>query len=234
MNEHPPDTERGSSARGEVERIELDRQHATFARKMAESKATAPHVYLGAEAEMTRALELIAAGEVAVRDLILRASALALRELPRANGAYRDGAVELYSRINPCFAVTAESGVIYPTVFDADTKSLDEIAGETRNLSKKVLDGSITAPDLSGSTFTLQALDTPGVDRFTPILNPPHAATLGTGSVEARPVARADGSVEARPTITLDLACDSRIIGGAEGATFLARVRSLVEDPTSL
>jgi len=128
MSEHPPDTERGSSARGEVERIELDRQHAAFARKMAESKATAPHVYLGAEAEMTRALELIAAGEVAVRDLILRASALALRELPRANGAYRDGAVELYSRINPCFAVTAESGVIYPTVFDADTKSLDEIA----------------------------------------------------------------------------------------------------------
>lgn len=234
MNGDPIDTGDGTGARGEVERIELDKHQAAFVRKMAESKATAPHLYLTAEAEMSRALEAAGESGATAVDLILRATALALKAVPRLNGAYRDGAVELYSRINPCFAVQIDGAVVFPTVFDADTKSLHAIGQETRDLTEQAMDGSITAPDLSGSTFTVHHVEGTGADAFTPIINPPQAATLGAGSIESRPVALDDRSLEARPTLPLNLSCDGRIVGTTEGVEFLSVVRRLIEDPATL
>ncbi len=240
MNEEPTDissgvsAEEGLSARGGVEKIELDRQQAAFARRMAESKATAPHFYLGIEVEMTRALEAIDGIEATVNDLILRAVALSLREAPRVNGAYRDGQIEVYSQINPSFAVATDSSVIFPTVFNADEKSLVEIAIETKSLAKKARDGSLTAPEFSGGTFTVSNLGMHGVDSYTPILNPPQAATLGVASVKPRPLAQPDGSVSSRPSLQLDLACDHRILTGTDAAGFLAALREHLEDSSSL
>ena len=120
-----------------------------------------------------------------------------------------------------------------PTVFDADEKSLGEIARETRLLAERVRAGTITPPELGGGTFTVSNLGMYGVASFTAIINPPQAAILSVGSVEPRAVVR-DGQILARHTMTLTLACDHRILYGAEAARFLARIRELLEAPAAL
>ena len=136
---------------------------------------------------------------------------------PRANGAYRDGKFELYSRVNVGVAVAAHDALVVPTVFDADRKSLGEIARETRQLAAKVRDGTITPPELSGGTFTVSNLGMYGVTSFTAVINPPQAAILAVGSVAERAVVR-DGEIVARHTMDVTLACDHRILYGADAA----------------
>jgi pyruvate dehydrogenase E2 component (dihydrolipoamide acetyltransferase) len=209
---------------------------------MAESKATAPHFYLQAEVDMSRAVEARArlkgaAGEGEVvpsfNDMVVKACALALREHPRANGAYRDGRFELYSRVNVGIAVAAREALVVPTVFDADLKGLRQIATDSRALAERVREGSITPPELSGATFTVSNLGMYGIDSFSAVINPPQAAILAVGAIVERPVVEA-GEIATAHLMSLNLACDHRILYGAEGAEFLARVRTLLEEPLSL
>jgi pyruvate dehydrogenase E2 component (dihydrolipoamide acetyltransferase) len=209
---------------------------------MAESKATAPHFYLAAEIDMSRAVagralmkEGAAEGDVipSFNDMVVKACALALREHPRANAAYRDGRFELYSRVNVGVAVAARDALVVPTVFDADRKGLRQIASESRELAQRVRDGKITPPELSGATFTVSNLGMYGIDRFSAVINPPQAAILAVGAIAERPVVR-DGEITTAHLMKVDLACDHRILYGADGAQFLARVKSLLEEPLSL
>jgi pyruvate dehydrogenase E2 component (dihydrolipoamide acetyltransferase) len=135
--------------------------------------------------------------------------------------------------VNVGVAVAAEDALVVPTVFDAEEKSLGEIARETRALAERVRAGTITPPELGGGTFTVSNLGMYGVRSFTAIINPPQAAILSVGSVEARAVVR-EGEVVARHTMTVTLACDHRILYGAEAALFLARIRELLEAPSAL
>jgi pyruvate dehydrogenase E2 component (dihydrolipoamide acetyltransferase) len=172
-------------------------------------------------------------------DMIVKACALALRDHPRANGSYRDGRFELHARVNVGVAVAAgvedpTGGVlVVPSVFDADTKALGEIARETRTLAERVRDGSITPPELSGGTFTVSNLGMYGIRSFTAIVNPPQAAILAVGAVAPRAVVRKKKLV-ARQTMSVTLACDHRILYGADAALFLARIRELLEEPAAL
>ncbi len=126
--------------------------------------------------------------------MVVKASALALREHPRANGSYRDGRVQLHSRVNVGVAVAAEGALVVPTVFDADEKSLGEIARETRTLAERVRAGTITPPELGGGTFTVSNLGMYGVASFTAIINPPQAAhPVGRRAGAARGRARGRG-----------------------------------------
>jgi pyruvate dehydrogenase E2 component (dihydrolipoamide acetyltransferase) len=168
-----------------------------------------------------------------INDLVVKASALALREFPRANGSYRDGRFELGSRVNVGVAIAAPDALVVATVFDADRKGLREIAAETRALARKARDGSITPPELSGATFTVSNLGMFGVTSFQPVINPPQAAILGVGAVVER-LALREGEPVAEPVMSLTLACDHRILYGAEGAEFLTRVRALIEEPLGL
>jgi pyruvate dehydrogenase E2 component (dihydrolipoamide acetyltransferase) len=165
--------------------------------------------------------------------MVVKASALALREHPRANGSYRDGRLQLHSRINVGVAVASADSLVVPTVFDADEKSLGEIARETRALAERVRTGVVTPPELGGGTFTVSNLGMYGVRSFSAIINPPQAAILSVGSLEPRAVVR-DGAVVVRHTMTLTLVCDHRILYGAEAAQFLARVRELLQTPSAL
>jgi pyruvate dehydrogenase E2 component (dihydrolipoamide acetyltransferase) len=165
--------------------------------------------------------------------MVVKASALALREHPRANGSYRDGQFELYSRVNVGIAVAAEDSLVVPTVFDADVKKLGEIAAETRALAERVRSAAVTPPELSGGTFTVSNLGMFGVDRFTAVINPPQAAILAVGALAPRPVVR-DGEIIVRRMMDATLVCDHRILYGAEAAGFLARIRELLEEPLSL
>jgi pyruvate dehydrogenase E2 component (dihydrolipoamide acetyltransferase) len=230
------------SGRGETTIEELTRLQQTIARRMAESKATAPEFVLTLEVDMGEAVEFrkqlkAAAGEGGVapsfNDFVVKASALALREFPRANGAYRDGKFELYSRVNVGIAVAGQDALIVPTIFDADSKSLGEIARDARALAERVRAGAITPPELSSGTFSVSNLGMFGIKRFVAVINPPQAAILAVGEMTPRPVVR-DGEVAVRPVMELTLSCDHRILYGADAAQFLGRIRERLENPLSL
>jgi pyruvate dehydrogenase E2 component (dihydrolipoamide acetyltransferase) len=232
----------GQTAKGDVEIQEPSKLQSTVARRMAESKATAPHFYLQAEIEMSKAVAARAGLKAAARegevvpsfnDMVVKACAIALREFPKANGAYRDGHFELYSRINVGVAVAAQGALVVPTIFDADKKGLRQIATDTRAVAAKVREGTITPPELSGGTFTVSNLGMYGVDNFSAVINTPQAAILAVGAIAPRPVVR-DGEIVAGHLMRVTLACDHRILYGAEGAEFLARVRALLEEPVAL
>jgi len=245
-----------STAKGETTEVELSRTQQTVARRMAESKATIPDFTLQVDVDMEECVALRAqlkrlahpergqpAGEAAAaraapstptyNDMVVKACALALREHPYANGSYRDGRVQLHSRVNVGVAVAAENALVVPTVFDADAKALGEIARETRQLAERVRTGAITPPELGGGTFTVSNLGMYGVRSFTAIVNPPQAAIMSVGAVEPRAVARG-GEVAVAHEMTLRLVCDHRILYGAEAAQFLARVRELLQAPSAL
>jgi pyruvate dehydrogenase E2 component (dihydrolipoamide acetyltransferase) len=241
-----PSLDEVASAKGEATIVELSRTQRTIARRMAESKATIPDFTLTSDVDMERCVELRVElkrlsheDAPTYNDMIVKACALALREHPRANGSYRDGHFELHSRVNVGVAVAVASdyptggALVVPTVFDADTKALGEITRETRALAKRVRDGTITPPELSGGTFTVSNLGMYGIASFTAIVNPPQAAILAIGAVEPHAIVR-DGQVVARHTMSVTLACDHRILYGADAALFLARIRELLEEPTAL
>jgi pyruvate dehydrogenase E2 component (dihydrolipoamide acetyltransferase) len=223
----PTPAETGT-AKGAVVVQELTRTQQVVARRMAESKATVPEFTLTAEVDMAEAVALRAQlKEVtdpapSFNDLVVRACALALRDYPRANGAYRDGKWELYSRVNVGVAVAAQDSLVVPTVFDADQRTVAEIAVTTRQLAERVRTGEITPPELSGGTFTMSNLVMYGITSFTAVINPPQAAILAVGAIDAGNVMR------------VTLSCDHRILYGADAAQFLGRIRELLEKPLAL
>jgi pyruvate dehydrogenase E2 component (dihydrolipoamide acetyltransferase) len=230
------------TAKGSTAYQELTRLQQVVSRRMAESKATAPHFYLQAEIDMSAAVEargrLKASspeGEAvpSFNDMVVKACAIALREHPPANGSYKDGRFELHSRVNVGVAVAASDALVVPTVFDADRKGLREIAEDTRDLAARVRDGSITPPELSGGTFTVSNLGMYGVSNFSAVINAPQAAILAVGAIAERPVVR-DGEIVTAHLLGVTLACDHRILYGAPAAGFLARIRALLEEPLAL
>jgi pyruvate dehydrogenase E2 component (dihydrolipoamide acetyltransferase) len=229
-----------AGAKGEVQIEELTRLQQTVSRRMAESKATAPDFSIALTVDMTGAVELrtrlkeISDPVPSFNDMVVKAAATALREHPRVNGAYRDGKFELYERVNVGVAVAAMDALVVPTIFDADKKSLGQIARDARAVIGKVKDRSITPPELSGGTFTVSNLGMFGIEHFTAIINPPQAAILTVGKLAKQPAVDDKGKVVARDQMTLTLVCDHRILYGADGAEFLARVKDLLEQPLSL
>jgi pyruvate dehydrogenase E2 component (dihydrolipoyllysine-residue acetyltransferase) len=227
------------AGKGEVEVVELTSVQKTIARRMAEAKATIPDFQVRTEADVTDLLALRAQMKAArdsapsVNDFVVKAAALALREHPRANGAYKDGAFELYGRVNVGVAVAGEGTLVVPTVFDADAKPVTQIAAETRALAGKVREGTIAPPELSGGTFTVSNLGMFGVTSFTAVVNPGQAAILAVGAAVERPAFR-DGTLVARSLMDLSLSSDHRILYGADAAAFLGRVRALLETPLTL
>ena len=228
-----------ATAKGDITVVELTRTQQLIARRMAESKATVPEFTLRSEIDMEGCVSLRAelkalGGDVpSYNDMVVKASALALREFPRANGSYKDGKFELHSRVNVGIAVATPDALIVPTVFDADRKSLREIAREARALAAKVRDATVTPPELSGGTFTVSNLGMYGVTDFVAVINPPQAAILAVGALAPRAIVR-EGELVARHTMGVTLACDHRILYGADAAQFLARIRELLERPLAL
>ncbi len=241
--DRPPRAPAGAvgGAKGEVTVQELTRPQQVVARRMAESRATVPSFTIEADVDMNACVALRAqlkelAADAPVpsfNDMVVRACALALVEHPRVNGAYRDGRFELHGRVNVGVAVAGEDTLVVPVVSDADRKPLGVIAQETRTLAQRVREGATTPPDLSGGTFTVSNLGMYGVTSFEAVINPPQAAILAVGEVTQRP-AVVDGAVVARHRMTMTLACDHRILYGAEAARFLSRVRALLERPLAL
>ena len=228
------------AGRGRIERRPLTATQATIARRMVEAKAV-PEFTVTVTSDVEELLELrgrLAQLEhrLSPGDFVIRACALALREHPDINASYTDDAVQLFSRINIGMAVAAGGGresLLVPTLYDADAKSVVQIARETRALAERARTGQLGPAEMSNATFTVSNLGMYGVSHFTAVLNPPQAAILAVGAAEQRVVAR-DGGFEARHHLTLTMTSDHRVIYGAAAAAFLASVRENLENPLKL
>jgi len=226
------------TAKGEVTVQELTRVQQLIARRAAESRATVPSYDVGAEVDMEGVLELRAqwkAGKGAdpvptITDLVVKACAMALREHPRLNGAYRDARFELHARVNVGVMVATADALLTPVIADTDTLPLREVAGQNRTLADRARSGEITAAEMSGATFTVANLGMHGVTRFAAVITPPQAGILAVGAVTQRAVVH-DGAVVARHVMDVTLTCDHRIVYGVDAAGFLERLRGLLEAP---
>jgi pyruvate dehydrogenase E2 component (dihydrolipoyllysine-residue acetyltransferase) len=238
----PEPASRPAGNKGAVTIQQPTRTQVQIAQRMAESRATIPAFVLHADVDMGPAVTMRAqlreaarGGEVvpSYNDMVIKACGLALRDHPRANSAYRDGAFESYERVNVGIAVATDDSLIVPTVSDADRKSILEIARETRTLVTRVRERQITPAELSGGTFTVSNLGMYGVASFEAIINPPQAAILAVGELRELPVVRA-GQIVPGSLMSVVLSCDHRILYGAQAAEFLARIRQLLEQPVNL
>lgn len=237
MSEPEP---RASSAtvppRGATSVEELERSQVQHARRVAESRATVPDLTVSTTIDMEAAAELLASpggAGVAYEDLVTKAAGLALREAPRANGAYKDGRFERYERVNVGLVTATADGAATPVLYDADRSSLAEVARARVELSRRAREGRLTHPEQNGATVTLSSLAEFGVTSFTAPLHQPQAVGLAMGAVEPRAVVR-DGLVLARQVVELTLACDHRILHAADAGRLLRRIRELLEQPALL
>jgi pyruvate dehydrogenase E2 component (dihydrolipoamide acetyltransferase) len=227
-------------AQGDVSILDLTPTQATIARRMVESATTIPAFSVSADVDMSliAALRNGARAESddvpSLNDFVVKGVALVLRELPRFNASYVDGRVETYSRINVGVAVATEDALLVPVVFDADRKTLAEIAVDTRRLAQGARNRALEPDDLHGGTFTVSNLGMFGVRSFTALVDPPQAAILAIGGVRRMPVEDAAEGIVFRDVMTVTLTGDHRVVYGADGARFLSRLRELLERPLAL
>lgn len=237
-----PATVAPAEGRGAVEELPLTSTQRTIAQRMSESRATVPEFTLEAEIDMTAAAQvredLRATGVEPLpsyNDLVVRAAALTLRELPGMNAAWGGDRILRFGRVNVGVAVATDDALIVPTIFDADRMTVAEIAIESRRLANAARSRRIAPAELADGTFTVSNLGMFGIRRFHAVINVPQAAILAVGEVARRPAVAEDGSVVGRLLMDVALSCDHRVVYGADAARFLQRLRELLEShPTRL
>ena len=217
------------------ETVPLSGMRRIVAKRMTQSKQTAPHFYLGVDVDMSavekRRGELKQKGAAivpSINDFILAAVAKALRDFPALNASFTDEGVKIFADINLGMAVALEEGLVVPVIRNADTLSLEQMAERSRSLAEKAQKKKLFPLDYEGGTFTVSNLGMLGVDSFTAIINPPEGAILAVGRVAPRVVA-VDGGIAARPMMTMNLSADHRVVDGAYGARFLQQVKRFLE-----
>ena len=217
------------AGRGESETVEPSRWQSAVARRSAEARATVPDIDLAVAVDMGAALTAARRAGVELTAVSVRACALALRDHPEANAAYRDGRFERFGRVNVGVVLALPVAYVIPTVFDADAKGLEEIGAELSALEADAAAGVLTAPQLSGATFTLSDVGRLGVTSSTPLVVPPQAAAVSTGSVQDAAVVR-NGAIVPGHMATVTLASDHRVLYGVAAAAFLRSIQSRLEE----
>ena len=226
---NPPYTERPLTAMRRV-----------IARRLTEAKQTVPHFYLTVDCEIDELLKFRAelngksdAYRISVNDFVIRAAALALRQVPAANASWSDEAILLWDTVDIAVAVALEDGLITPIVKNADRKGLAAIANETKDLAARARAGKLKLEEFQGGTFSISNLGMFGVRDFAAVINPPHGGILAVGAGEQRPVVK-NGALAIATVMSCTLSCDHRAADGAVGAQFLAAFKKLVEDPLTM
>ena len=219
----------------------LNTMRKTIARRLVEAKQTVPHFYLTIDCEVDRLLavrkdlnsrspEGEGAYKLSVNDFVIRAAALALRKVPRANASFGEDGLRFYKWADVSIAVAIEGGLITPIIRRADGKGLAAISSEMKELAGRARDGKLMPEDYQGGTFTISNLGMFGIKHFEAIINPPQGAILAVGAGEQRPVVK-DGTLAVATVMSCTLSVDHRVIDGALGAQFLAAFKTLIEDP---
>ncbi len=237
--ESKPSEPPAEGRKGEIKFVELTPTQATIARRIVESATTVPVFTVSTDIDMSTigALRREARDRLeavpSINDFVVKAVAAVLRELPRFNASWADGKIACHSRINVGVAVATEDALLVPVVFDADRKSIAEIAVETRRLADAARRRALGPEDMSDGTFTVSNLGMFGTRSFHAIIDLPQVAILAVGAVRRAPV-EDGGGVTFRDVMTVTLTCDHRVVYGADGAQFLSRLRELLERPLTL
>lgn len=220
MPEPPLSEAPATGVKGETAVREPSPAQRTVARRTAEARATIPDLECSLDVDVSGAVARAGAEGVSWNAALARACAQALRAVPSANGAYRDGRFEAYSRVNLGFVVAHGDTYLIPTVFDADQRSGAELTDELARLTAQARARTLLAPAFAGATFTLFDAGALGLSRSGIVINPPQAGALACGAVRETAVVR-DGQVAAGRLMTATLACDHRVLYGAAAAEFL-------------
>jgi pyruvate dehydrogenase E2 component (dihydrolipoamide acetyltransferase) len=218
--------------------IPLSPMQATVARRMTIAKQTVPHYYLSMDVDMTDVNALrrqLRTARVTITDVVVRAVALALAEMPAVNASWSDGGLVWSETVDVGIAVALEDGgLVVPVLHDAAALPLLALARSVGALVERARTGSLTAAELSGGTFTVSNLGGFGVRELHAIVNPPESGILGVGALVRTPVARDDDTIGVRELMSMSLSADHRVYSGATGASFLRLVRELLEAPAEL
>ena len=214
----------------------VSQMRKTIARRLAESKFTAPHFYLTMEINMGRAVEARAAiiaatgSKVSFNDMVVKATALALKQHPKVNSSWQGDTIRYNHHVHMGIAVAVEEGLLVPVVRFADTKTLAQINQEVKTFADKAKNKKLQPSDWEGNTFTISNLGMFGIEEFTAIVNPPDACILAVGAIRQVPVVK-DGAVVPGHTMKLTLSCDHRVVDGASGSAFLQTLKAMLEEP---
>jgi pyruvate dehydrogenase E2 component (dihydrolipoamide acetyltransferase) len=235
----------GLAAKGPIQEertVPVSNMRGVIAKRLIESKVTAPHFYLEIEVDaeplatlrtqLNTGLEK-AGVKLSVNDLILKASAEALRRVPDVNGSWEGNQIRYFGAAHVSFAVALPDGLITPVIRDAHEKSVFEISKEAKALGKLAKDKKLKPDQYTGGTFCVSNLGMMGIPKFYPIINTPNAAILGVGTSVTKPVVR-NGQIVIGSTMTLTLSCDHRVVDGAVGAQFLGALKAVLESPALL
>ncbi|GAA4456893.1 hypothetical protein GCM10023189_26810 [Nibrella saemangeumensis] len=223
-------------AQGEFEDVPVSQMRKTIARRLGESKFSAPHFYLTMEITMDKAMELrgrvneVSPVKISFNDFVIKAAAVALKQHPAVNSSWLGDKIRRYKYVNIGVAVAVDEGLLVPVVRDADQKTLSTIAGEVKDLAGKAKERKLQPKDWEGSTFSISNLGMFGIDEFTAIINPPDSCILAVGAIKQ--TVKFEGET-AKPTnvMKVTLSCDHRSVDGATGAAFLQTLKQLLEDP---
>lgn len=228
------------ASRAAGRRVPHSGMRRAIARRLTESKQQVPHFYLTVDCRMDALLALRAqanqggAVKLSVNDFIVRAAALALREVPEVNASWQDDAIEFHAGADISVAVATDGGLVTPIVRDADVKPLSAIAGEIVELAGRAKVNRLKPEEFTGGSLTVSNLGMYGIKQFAAIINPPQAAILAVGAAERRPVVDDNGDLKAATVMTVTLSADHRVVDGAVGARWLAAFRMLIENPVRI
>jgi len=217
----------------------VSQMRKTIARRLAESKFSAPHFYLTVEIDMDHAIAsrtaINEAGDVKVsyNDFVVKAAAMALRKHPKINSAWLGDKIRYNQHIHVGVAMAVEDGLLVPVVRFADHKSLSQISEEVKGYSVKAKSKKLQPSDWEGNTFTISNLGMFDIDEFTAIINPPDACIMAIGSIQQKPVVKA-GAVVPGNVMKVTLSCDHRVVDGVTGAEFLKTFKSFLENPVKM
>lgn len=218
------------------EDVPVSQMRKIIAKRLAESKFTAPHFYLTMAINMDKAVESrakineVAPVKISFNDMVLKACALALKQHPAVNSSWMGDHIRKNHHVNIGVAVAVEDGLLVPVVRFADGKSLSQIASEVKTFAQKAKDKKLQPSDWEGNTFTISNLGMFGIEEFTAIINPPDACILAVGAINQVPVVR-NGAVVPGNIMKVTLSCDHRVVDGATGSAFLQTLKSLLEEP---
>ncbi len=217
----------------------LSQMRKTIARKLAESKFTAPHFYVTMAIDMTKsvsarvAMNTMAPTKLSFNDIVLKACAMALRKHPVINSSWTGDAIRQNHQIHIGVAVAVSDGLLVPVIRHADIKTLSQINAEVLYLANRAKEKKLQPDEMQGNTFTISNLGMFGVDEFTAIINPPDSCILAVGGITEQPVVK-DGKIEIGHIMKVTLSCDHRVVDGASGAQFLQTLKGLLEEPVRM
>jgi pyruvate dehydrogenase E2 component (dihydrolipoamide acetyltransferase) len=221
------------------EDITVSQMRKTIAKRLAESKFTAPHFYLTMDVDMEAAMQAresinkVTGMKISFNDFVIKATASALRQHPKVNASWYGDFIRMNHHINIGVAVAVDEGLLVPVVRFADSKTLSQINAEVKDYAQRAKDKKLQPADWEGNTFTISNLGMFDIEEFTAIINPPDACILAIGAIKATPVVK-NGTVVAGHTMRVTLSCDHRVVDGVVGSKFLQTFKGLLENPVVL